>query len=200
MARRTATLLLHFTLFLLASIPAPAQSPTTGRVTGTVKDQNGAVIVGAEVSVKSNATGYKQIVTTNESGTYAASLLLPGAYQIRVAAIGFTTAHIDTVQVVITESKVVNVNLAPAGVIGSVTVRIDPLVQGDGPQLGRVVDARTVSNLPLATRRRESKRHPGQPALLRTESFGDCAQHLGCRRVRVVENERPSLVAAFAKP
>src|SRR2546421_1283067 len=151
MARRTTTLLLQLALFLLPSITAPGQSPTTGRVAGNVTDQNGAVVVGAEVTVSSKATGYQRIVTTNQSGTYSVSLLPPGFYQIRVTATGFTNALIDTVQVVITENTVVNVNLAPAGVTGSVIVRIGPL-QTDGPQLGRVVDARAVSDLPLATR------------------------------------------------
>src|SRR5437667_10404894 len=148
MARRSATLLLQFILFLLASIPAPAQSPTTGRVMGTVKDQNGAVIVGAEVSVKSNATANKQIVTTNESGTYAASLLLPGTYQIRVAARRFNTVLFDTVQVVITETTLVDVDLALAGVIlEPVRVRIERRIQSEGPQIGSVTDSRALSDL-----------------------------------------------------
>src|SRR5207245_5614144 len=74
-------------------------------------------------------------------------------YQVRVAANGFDTKLFDAVQVAITETTLVNADLTVAGVITEpVVIRIAPLIQRDGPQLGRVVDSRTVSELPLATR------------------------------------------------
>src|SRR5213075_1318711 len=50
-----------------------------------------------------------------------------------------------------TETTTVDANLELAGV-DTVSVRVDPLLQRDGPQLGRVVDSRAISELPLATR------------------------------------------------
>src|SRR5205814_6685665 len=64
---------------------------------------------------------------------------------------GFATAVFDPVPVVITETTTVEANLELAGV-GTVSVRVEPLLHRDGPQLGRVVDSRAVSELPLATR------------------------------------------------
>jgi hypothetical protein len=137
----------------LSFISAVAQTQTTGRIAGTVKDQNGAVIPGAEVTVISKATGDKRSVTTDSEGNYAVPLLPPGTYQVKVRANGFNTRIFETVQVVITETTPVDAELTVAGVITEpVVVRIAPLLQRDGPQLGRVVDARAVSELPLATR------------------------------------------------
>jgi hypothetical protein len=132
---------------------ALAQSQTTGRIAGTVKDQNGAVIVGAAVTVTSLATADERKVTTDTDGNYAVPLLPPGTYRVRITASGFNPALSGVARVVITETTTVNAELAVAGVIvDSVVVRAAPLIRTDGPQLGRVVDSRAVSELPLATR------------------------------------------------
>src|SRR2546425_690428 len=152
-ARKVTLLLLPFAFLLLASLSVLAQTQTTGRIAGTVKDQTGAVIVGAEVTVVSRTTGDERKVTTDAEGNYTVPLLPPGTYRTRVAANGFDTKVFATVQVFITETTPVNADLTVAGaIIDPVVVRIAPLIQRDGPQLGRVVDARAVSELPLATR------------------------------------------------
>src|SRR5690242_17384520 len=140
-------------LLLLPCLSALAQTQTTGRISGTVKDQNEAVIVGAEVTVVSKATGDVRKIRTDGEGNCTVSLLPPGTYEVRVTANGFNLAVFDNVQVVITETTQVDANLTVAGIIADpVVVRIAPLIQREGPQLGRVVDSRTVSELPLATR------------------------------------------------
>src|SRR5438445_11929936 len=154
MTPKTSTLLAFlFAFFLLPSIGAPAhaQGPTTGRIAGTIKDQNGAVIVGAEVTVVCKATGDVRRIRTDAEGNYTVSLLPPGADLLRVNANGFATIVYDPVLVVITETTRIDSNLTPAGP-DTVSVRIDPILQRDGPQLGRVVESRAVSELPLATR------------------------------------------------
>jgi hypothetical protein len=152
-AKTAVSLLLSFAFLLLSSLSALAQTPTSGRIAGTVKDQNGAVIVGAEVTVVSRTTGDQRKVTTDTEGNYSVPLLPPGAYRVRVSANGFHTTLFDIVQVVITETTLVNADPSVVGVIADpVIIRIAPLIQRDGPQLGRVVDSRAVSELPLATR------------------------------------------------
>src|SRR5260370_26317648 len=144
---RAATL---FAVFLWPAF-ALAQTQTTGRIAGTVKDPHGAVIVGAEVAVINKATGDERKVTADETGNYALARVQPGAYRVIVAVPGFTPAVFDPVQVVITETTLVNADLVVGGP-GTVSVRIDPLVQAVGPQLGLIVDSRAVVGLPLAAR------------------------------------------------
>src|SRR5438132_4330199 len=151
--KRATSLLLPFAFLLLLSLSAFAQTQTTGRIAGTIKDQNGAVIAGAEVTVVNKATGDERSVIAHAEGDYVVSLLPAGAYRVRVVANGFNTRIYDTVEVAITETTQVDADLTVAGIIADpVVVRIAPLIQRDGPQLGRVVDSRAVSELPLATR------------------------------------------------
>src|SRR5437773_9417520 len=101
-AKTTASLLLPFAVLLLSLISTLAQTQTTGRIAGALKDQNGAIIVGAEITVINKATGDERKVNTDKEGNYTVPLLPPGTYRVRVAANGFETRLFDTVQVVIT--------------------------------------------------------------------------------------------------
>ena len=67
-ARKQVGLILALVSLLLAGRTALAQTQTTGRIAGTVRDQNGAVIVGAEVAVVSRSTGDERKVTTDTTG------------------------------------------------------------------------------------------------------------------------------------
>ena len=130
-----------------------AQSQTTGRLAGTITDEKGAVIPGAQIVVVNRTTSDERIVATDLNGNYNASFLRPGTYHLTIKAAGFNSAVFDSVQVAITETTTLNAQLMVAGInIDLVNVRIGALSQTDGPQLGRVVDPRAVSGLPLATR------------------------------------------------
>src|SRR5688572_10077713 len=105
---------------------ALAQGQTTGRIAGTVKDQRGGLIVRAAVEVTSETTAEVRKVTTDDQGHYNVPLLAPGAYRITVTLPGFALAVFEPVQVVITETTTVDVELAPAGP-DTLPVRVDPL-------------------------------------------------------------------------
>jgi Carboxypeptidase regulatory-like domain len=70
---------------------ARAQDLDDVTFSGTVKDQHGAVVVGASVSAVNAATGAARSVFTDTEGRYCLVELAPGAYTLRVEAVGFTT-------------------------------------------------------------------------------------------------------------
>src|SRR5438105_4216085 len=153
LAKRTTTLILPFAFLLLASLSALGKGGTTGRIAGSVKDAKGAVIAGAEITVASRATGEERTVIADTTGDYAVLLLPPGHYRVSIKASGFKQALIDDVQVTITQTTVANAELEVGDLKESVTIStVPPLIQNGGPQRGRVVDSRAVSELPLATR------------------------------------------------
>lgn len=67
---------------------ACAQVSTAG-VTGTVTDPSGALIPGAQVTLKNNATGIERKSATNSNGTYSFDFLPIGSYSLEIAAPGF---------------------------------------------------------------------------------------------------------------
>src|SRR5262249_33980393 len=73
---------------LVLSLAAFAQE-TTGGIQGTVKDPQGAVVVGATVEVSGPALIGKKEVKTDSGGYYRFAELPPGAYDIAVSATGF---------------------------------------------------------------------------------------------------------------
>ncbi|HYX29120.1 MAG TPA: carboxypeptidase regulatory-like domain-containing protein, partial [Pyrinomonadaceae bacterium] len=135
----------------LCSSPALAQSQTTGRIIGTVKDPRGARILGAEVNIRNTSTAEERETKTNNQGDYTVSLLPPGNYRVRITSPGFAPAVFEAVRVVITETITVDAEMALAH-IDTVSIQVDSLIRRDGPQLGRSVDSRAVAELPLATR------------------------------------------------
>src|SRR5262249_13115119 len=143
-------------VLLLLIVPAlctfPTVAQTTGGIAGAVRDPSGAVVVGARVMVRSDATGYQRIVTTDSSGYFTVPLLPPDDYEVKVEAIGFHALTLPRVHVTVTETTLLNPFLAIGPVSENLTVTPGPQIQRDGPQLGQVVEGRVATTLPLATR------------------------------------------------
>src|SRR6185369_4956781 len=79
-------------LLVLASICATVAAQTgSSNISGTVKDVNGAVVPGAAVTVKNEATGVTSTQTSTDSGLYAFSALPVGIYTVTVEKPGFKT-------------------------------------------------------------------------------------------------------------
>ena len=189
-ARRIAALPLCAFLLLL-SLNAPAQTPTTGRIAGTVKDQSGAVIVGAKLTIISKTTQDQRKVTTDREGNYSVPSLAPGMYDVGVTADGFPKTQVDNVAVNITDTTSVNVRLEVGTIQESVKINLAPLIRSDGPQLGRVVDSRMVSELPLATRNftQMLALSPGTAvSLADNTAVGRNSQHISVNGARVTQN------------
>jgi len=93
---RFVAFVLLFGVLLLGAGLSWAQTET-GSITGTVSDSTGAVIPKATVTVHEEATGTTRVTTTDESGLYAVSNLLPSAYVVTVEAAGMKkmTQHVQ---------------------------------------------------------------------------------------------------------
>src|SRR5207247_7145918 len=78
-----------------AGMSAFAQGPTSGRIEGTVRDQNDALVPDAEVRILSKTSGIERILKTDEAGHYVAALLPPGLYRVTVAAPRFAPMVLD---------------------------------------------------------------------------------------------------------
>jgi hypothetical protein len=143
-------------LTLLLGIFAPAvwaQSAGTSSLTGTVTDPSGAAIPNVMVTLTSNDTGQIRTETTGNDGVYKFSLLPPGSYKVRFAAMGFKTAEIGAVTLNVTETPTLDRSLEVGAQSEQVTVEATAeTLQTATSSLGTTVESRTVTALPLANR------------------------------------------------
>lgn len=80
------------TLVSLAGPLASAQvSISTGSVTGTVTDPQGAAVPNARVTIANKDTGISQTLETSDSGTFTSGALAPATYVVRIEAKNFKT-------------------------------------------------------------------------------------------------------------
>ena len=70
---------------------------TTARMDGTVTDPQGAVVIGAEVTVTNTNTGASFKATTDEHGVWALPSMQEAPYRVSVTMKGFRTTVIDRV-------------------------------------------------------------------------------------------------------
>jgi Carboxypeptidase regulatory-like domain len=97
---RTLTLAL---IVLLCAAVAGAQV-TTGNVRGVVKDQNGAVVPGAQVTLTNKATNIAQSTQTTTEGAYEFNNLLAGEYALTIAATNFKVLTVADVRVLLNQT------------------------------------------------------------------------------------------------
>ncbi len=85
---RVGTLMACVALITLLAAPTFAQ-PSTGRITGTVRDANGVPLAGAAVTITNQETGATRVVRTSETGGFEAADLPPGVYTVSTDVQGF---------------------------------------------------------------------------------------------------------------
>ncbi|MGZ4965092.1 MAG: carboxypeptidase-like regulatory domain-containing protein, partial [Limisphaerales bacterium] len=82
-------LLLTFLIALGGLVPLYAQS-STGSISGTVADQNEAVIPNATVLIKNTGTGFSRFTTATSDGRYHFVSVPTGTYELTVEAATFS--------------------------------------------------------------------------------------------------------------
>jgi hypothetical protein len=149
---------------------APAQ---TGSIQGTVTDFAGAVVQGAEITVKNLGSNAVRIATSSGTGAYSIPSLVPAAYEITVKMASFKTFHVSDIQLTVGQVLSVNPSLEPGAVTEEVQVRADqiPDVDLETSQVSNLIDQTKMQNLPLVTR------DPYQlvllsPGAIQTDAFG----------------------------
>ncbi len=136
-------------LFLMPLI-AIAQA-SGGAVSGTIVDNNGAVVPGASVTAKNVATGIETTRETTEAGTYIVSPLPPGEYRLTVKANNFQTLIQEKIIVDAVGTVNVNLTLKAGNVTESVVVESAPAqLNTNDSRLGTTIRNELYTRLPLA--------------------------------------------------
>ncbi len=139
-------------LCLICSALLSAQG-TGGRILGRVADPSGAVLSGVKVTLTNEATGVSNETATNANGDYGFPQVPVGTYRMDFDLTGFKKNLQRGVNVDLNQVVTVNSVLQIGATKETVEVTSEaPLVDTTSTQLGAVMGAQQVSNLPLNTR------------------------------------------------
>ncbi|MFN0104757.1 MAG: TonB-dependent receptor domain-containing protein [Bryobacteraceae bacterium] len=147
MTRIKMTLLVG--IVLVASAAAYAQT-STGSLSGTVTDPNGASIPGAKVVATSVSTGSKLEILTTDAGLYVFPSLPVSVYTVSVEKTGFKKLSRQNIEIRIAQRQDLNLRLEVGDVQQTVEVTADaPLLETSSPERGQNLSQKFMDNLPL---------------------------------------------------
>ena len=132
---------------------APAQTASTGALTGLTFDPSGSVLAGVMVQLFDSANGRSESTPSDENGRFSFVLLPPGSYEVKASKLGFVPLSSGKIHISVTETQRLDIHLQLAPIYEQVQVSAKrPNVQTDDSALGRVVDETALHALPLVTR------------------------------------------------
>ena len=134
---------------LAACLPLFAQT-YTGRILGTVTDQTGAALAGAEVVITDVQRGVTRSLTTDQAGAYVAPDLSPGVYKIRAEAKGFKSVENVNIELEVAKDVRIDLALQPGQVSETVVVTGEvPLLDTTSSTLGGTLSNEAINDLTL---------------------------------------------------
>ena len=126
-----------------------AQTTTVGTISGTIRDEKGALVPRADVTIQGEA-GASRTVHSDDNGFYLAASLPAGRYTVSTAPSGFKKTVADAVDLHVAENKVVNLDLQVGQVSEVVNVSSDAQpVETRSGGLGSLISEKQVTELPL---------------------------------------------------
>jgi len=139
-----------------AALCAPhslAQSTTSGRVVGSVRDPSGHAIPQGKILCEARATGESRTAETDDSGDFVLIALSPGTYDLTVSSSGFAPSVFHGLVVGVGDTITLNAVLQIARSTTEITVSdAPPLIRTDSSELGSSLNSATLDSLPLASR------------------------------------------------
>lgn len=129
---------------------ASAQLAGTGTIQGTVTDQSGAVIPGAQVTLTDTATGVKHQTATSGGGVFSFPNLTVGTYNLSVNASGFKAYTRSGIVLEVGSNIGVNVSMTIGSASQEVRVQANAVsLQTQDTSFKQTIDQREVNELPL---------------------------------------------------
>jgi hypothetical protein len=137
-------------LILVACLPLVRAQSSTGKLVGMVSDQAGAVIPNVTVKVRNLLTSVTREASTSSDGAYEILELPTGRYEVSVEARGFNRYVRPQVTVSVNQESRVDIKLQPGDISETVSVNAEASqVQSTSSTLGKVMDEKLISGLPL---------------------------------------------------
>ena len=138
--------------FLLLAGPAARAQSTFGEILGSVHDQSGAVLQGAQVTLTNTGTSATRTAVTDASGSYAFQNMDVGAYTLTITAPGFQTESLPAIALTARETRRMDATLKPGSESQTVVVMDDPspVITTDVSNLAETKTGDELVELPVA--------------------------------------------------
>ena len=135
---------------LLAVILAVCAFSQTAQLTGVVTDTSGAVVPGAKVTATNIDTGVAGDSTSNDSGNYLITALLPGRYQVTAEKTGFKLMKLGPITLAVDQVGGLNFTMEVGAAQETVTVEASSvLLDTATATVANMVENKQVLELPL---------------------------------------------------
>ncbi|HEY0546561.1 MAG TPA: TonB-dependent receptor [Pyrinomonadaceae bacterium] len=121
---------------------------------GFVRDQAGAVVAGATVTVRNTGTNLTRTATTNDEGFYQIVNLPPGMYEVTVEAANFKKAVLPQVKLTVGQRADIDVPLEIGGIGETVTVSgtTGDVIETSRTAVANTIEQERIENLPINER------------------------------------------------
>ncbi|HEY6331465.1 MAG TPA: TonB-dependent receptor, partial [Blastocatellia bacterium] len=139
-------------ILFLGAVSALAQAGR-GSINGLVTDPGGALVQGAQVTLRDPATGVTQHTVTTSAGLYNFISLNPGVYQVTASQTGFKSVVQDKITVNVDQTTEVNITLQIGAQSETVTVTEGiALVEPTNSTVGTLIPSEQIDRVPLLYR------------------------------------------------
>jgi hypothetical protein len=119
-------------------------------ILGRVTDQSGAVVVGANVTLRNEGTNVSVLRKSNSDGEYAFPDLIPGTYTVTVQQQNFKLLSVNHIVLSVGQTVREDAALTVGQSVSTVQVSASaPLVQTDTSSVGTVIDTKQIESMPL---------------------------------------------------
>src|SRR5437773_1106044 len=119
-------------------------------ISGSVRDNTGAVIPGTTVIAKHTETGLTRTVQTSEEGNYTMPSLPVGAYEVTAEKPGFKQQIRRGITLVVAQQAVVNLTLDIGGLEDKITVTEEiPVVNTTLNSVSGLINQQQIKDMPL---------------------------------------------------
>src|SRR5438128_7801382 len=151
--KRILTLLVLASFLSVVTCIAAGAQRATAQISGTVKDQSGAVLPGAEVTATQTETGAIRMTISDETGSYVLPNLPVGPYKLEVSLPGFRTFIQSGIVLQVNSSAAVNAVLNVGQVSETIEVQANAaMVETRSTGIGQTVENTRILELPLIGR------------------------------------------------
>lgn len=141
-------------LALASGTPGQTQM-TTGVIQGTILDEQGAVVPGANVEVRNPDTNFSRTLTTNTDGRFVFLQLSPGRYTVTVSKQSFATVVQENLDLTVGQTISLNLAMKVSRLEEKITITAAPTIDTVKTESSSTLNELAVANLPILGRKFE---------------------------------------------